>query len=67
MNSHDAHYRQQCREKQRLFCQDLESLAMDLLRDGNVKASNHLIDQMMKCRLMDPEMFTGYQLPGPRP
>jgi hypothetical protein len=63
MNSHDAHYMRQCREKQRLFCQDLEGLAMEILADGNVKASNQLIDLMMECRLIDPERFWYYKLP----
>lgn len=65
MPSHEDYIRD-CREKQRMFCLHLEELAMDILRDGNVKASNQIVDLMMECRLMDPERFDQYKLPTSR-
>ena len=59
----DQDYLRECREKQRHFCLLMEGLAMEILADGNVKASNQIIHLMMDCRLMDPEHFFHYKLP----
>ena len=56
-------YYAECRKKQRMFCLHMEGLAMEILADGNVKASNQIVDLMMDCRLMDPEHFFHYKLP----
>lgn len=60
MPSHED-YMRECNEKKRLFCNSLEEMAMDLLRDGLVKESNDMVDRMLDCRLMDPEKFFHYK------
>ena len=64
--SDNASYLRECNEKKRLFCNDMQGMAMELLAAGHVEDSNKMVDRMLECRLMDPDRFFFFKMPVTR-